>query len=92
VTDNAVIHTSGDADIVEDLLWDTIAEGGALNVLIVFFLLFFCLRALPNSIPSSQSSTFLLEESNHSNTKLQALTLTQSCNKPTEFCVAWTTL
>jgi hypothetical protein len=36
VMDNAAIHTGGDADIVEDLLWDTIIEGRALNVLTVF--------------------------------------------------------
>jgi hypothetical protein len=76
VMDNAAIHTGGDADIVEDLLWDTVMEGRALNVL----------------APLSQSSTFLLEESNHSNTKLQALALTWSCTKPTEFCATWTAL
>jgi hypothetical protein len=36
VMDNAGIHTGGDADIVEDLLWNTIIEGRALNVLTVF--------------------------------------------------------
>jgi hypothetical protein len=36
VMDNAAIHTGGDADIVEDLLWDTVIEGRALNVLTVF--------------------------------------------------------
>jgi hypothetical protein len=38
VMDNAAIHTGGDADIVEDLLWDTVIEGPALNVLAVFLL------------------------------------------------------
>ena len=36
VMDNAAIHTGGVADIVDDLLWNTIIEGHELNVLTVF--------------------------------------------------------
>ena len=36
VMDNAAIHTSGEADVVEGLLWNTIVKGRALSVLTAF--------------------------------------------------------
>lgn len=36
VMDNAAIHKGGAADIVEDLLWETIQDGMPLNVCVVF--------------------------------------------------------
>ena len=36
IMDNAAIHTGGEADIVEGLLWDTIVDGKPLNILVVY--------------------------------------------------------
>ena len=34
--DNAAIHTSQEAEIVEELLWETVVDGEALNVIVIY--------------------------------------------------------
>jgi hypothetical protein len=34
--DNATIHTGGDADIVEDMLWTSVVDGMPLHVVILY--------------------------------------------------------
>ena len=36
IMDNAIIHTGKEADIIEDLLWNTIINGSPLNILVIY--------------------------------------------------------
>ncbi len=36
VTDNAVIHSQGNATVVEDMLWETIVDGRPLHILVLY--------------------------------------------------------